>query len=141
MGRSEVNQPSVQPSVLGEATAGLLAQATTPFRLTLPAERAPSARKRVLALTAGLLLVAAIGVPLSTTARPLTALSSLGQESPAATEGVPEGDLLTYRQAEAGAYAGVLIPSPEGVAQQAQAEGGYQGRNLFPPNSHQRHGH
>ena len=137
MGLPEVGQPSV----LGEPTAGMLAQATAPFRLTLPAERAPSARKRALALTAGLLLAAAIGLPLSTTAQPLTSLTSLGQSSPSATEGLPGGDIVTYRQAEAGAYEGILIPSPEVVAEQAQAEGGYHGRNLFPPNSHQRHGH
>ncbi len=141
IGRPEVSQPSI----LGEPTAGILAQAAVPVGLTIAAEREPWARKRALALTAGLtaglLLAAAIGVPLSTTTHPLTSLSSLGQESPSATAGVPEGDIITYRQAEADAYASFLIPSPEVVAEQAQAEGGYHGRNLFPANSHQRHGH
>ncbi len=140
MGRPEVSQPS-SLSLLGEPTAGLLAQAAVPLGLTVPARPVPSIRKRALALIAGLLLVVAIGVPLSTMAHPVTMLSSLGQNSPSATGDVPKATILTYRQAEAGAHSGFLIPNPDVVAEQAQAEGGYHGRNLLPPNSHQRHGH
>ena len=120
---------------------GILAETVVPLHLTVAAEQALWSRKRVLVLTAGLLLAVAIGVPVGTTAQrwaPLSTLGGTGQPAPAT---LSRGEIDAYGRAEGGPYAGFVIPSPKLVAEQAQAEGGYYGRNLFPPNSHQRHGH
>ena len=120
---------------------GILAETVAPLHLTVAAERALWSRKRAVVLTAGLLLAAAIGVSVGATALRLVPVRTSGDSDQITIGTLSRGEIDAYDQAEVDPFAGFALPDPKLVAEQARAEGGYHGRNLFPPNSHQRHGH